>query len=762
MKLPSAILLTFAWVSLPLGGAEPPFIGGLAARGQASQGVAGTVLISELGCTACHASANAALAPKPGPDLSAVGARVAAGHLRKFIAEPSATKPGTTMPDVLAHLPAAERAGTANALTHYLVSLGGAAPAFAKTAPDAVERGRKLYHSIGCVACHSPEAPLPDSVPLGPLEEKYSVASLTKFLEDPLAVRPGGRMPDLKLDHFEAQDIASFLLRNQTSLAASPQPDPQLATRGKTLFTQHRCDACHTIGGARTQPASLPALSQVRSERGCLSTQAGAWPRYALSDSQRATIRMALAAQAEPVSVEDNVGLTLTRLNCLACHQRGELGGVPANRNPHFTGKDQTLGDQGRLPPSVTGVGAKLRREWLRDVVVNGASVRPYLNTRMPKFGAANTEALVDWLKELDTLPPAEFARVDKAAKPHEVGRELVGDKGFNCVACHTFRGKSAAAIRALDLMTMTDRLEENWFHHYLANPQAFSPLTIMPGFWPDGKSPLPDVLGGDPGRQRDALWQYLARGPEAGEPRGLVLEPLVLEVKNEAVILRRAFPGIGKRGIGVGYPAGINLSFDAEQMRLASIWSGGFIEASSLWRGQGAGQARILGRDTVNFSPGPAFAVLASADAPWPVIEAKEIKANPGAPVAVEARAVSPADSLAFKGYSLDAQRRPTFRYQLGAVLVEDFFLDVKAGDAKPHFIRSVKLPQAPPPGLHFRVAADKSIAERGANSFTVGQGLLVKLSSPAIVRDASGAKELLLPVKGAFTVEYHLIEKR
>jgi hypothetical protein len=450
-----------------------------------------------------------------------------------------------------------------------------------------------------------------------------------------------------------------------------------------------------------------------------------------------------LAVQSEPFATADNVALTLTRMNCLACHQRGELGGVPANRSAHFTGRDENLGEQGRLPPPLTGVGAKLKREWLRDVVVNGASVRPYLNTRMPKFGAADTEALAGWFKELDTLPPAEFARVEKAAKPHEIGRELAGDKGFNCVACHTFREKSAAAIRALDLMSLTEWLEENWFHHYLANPQRFSALTIMPNFWPDGKSPLANVLGGDPGRQRDALWQYLSRGPEAGEPRGLVLEPLMLEVKNEAVILRRAYPGIGKRGIGVGYPAGINLSFDAGQMRLGSIWSGGFIEASSLWRGQGAGQARILGKDAVNFPAGPAFAVLNSLSASWPTNDSGSL------------------ENVAFKGYSLDAQRRPTFRYQLGGVLVEDSFLDVKAGESKPHLVRSVKFSQSPLPGLHFRVAADRVIAERGANAFAVGKGLLVKLSAPGIVRDADGAKELLLPVTKSFTVEYHLIQK-
>lgn len=738
----------FAWfialgLSLPVAGAEPPFIGGLAGHEKASPKLSGAVLVSELSCAACHTTARAEFAAKPGPDLSAVGARVLGGHLQKFIAAPSATKPGTTMPDVLGHLPAAERAATADALAHYLASLGSAPPAFAKPAPDSVERGRKLYHSVGCVACHSPEAPLVDSVPLGPLAEKYSVASLAKFLEDPLAVRPGGRMPDLKLDHFEAQDIASFLLRNQTSLNAGFKANPQLAARGKALFAQHRCDACHTTGSMRATPA-LAALDKVRPERGCLSSQPGAWPQYPLTDAQRSAVRAALAAPATPLSIAENVELSLTRLNCLACHQRGELGGVTANRNAHFTGKDENLGDQGRIPPPLTGVGAKLKATWLRDVVVNGASVRPYLNTRMPKFGAANTESLAGWLKQLDTLPPVEFARVRQAEKPHEAGRDLAGSKNFNCIACHTFREKSAAPIRALDLMSMTERLEENWFHHYMTSPQRFSPLTIMPGFWPDGKSPLPDVLGGDPGKQRDALWQWLARGPEAGEPRGLVLEPLVVAVTNEAVIIRRAFPGIGKRGIGVGYPAGISLSFDAGQMRLGSIWSGGFIEASGIWRGQGAGQAHLLGKDTVNFPPGVAFAVLESPGSPWPTNQAKQ------------------AEGFAFKGYSLDAQQRPTFRYEFGDLLVEDAFLDVKSGDAKPHFVRSLKFPQRPPPpGLHFRVATDKQIEAREANVFAVGKGLLVRLSAPGVVREADGARELLLPVRGAFTVEYHLTGK-
>jgi len=737
----------FAWLLglLVMAGwakAEPPFIAGFARHPQTPPRLAGSVLLSELGCAACHASGNAALAPKPAPDLTGVAGRIQAAHLLRFIENPAATKPGTTMPGGLSHLSAAERTTTATALAHYLASLGGAPPNSTPPAADSIERGRKLYHAVGCVACHSPETPLADSVPLGPVAEKYSLASLTKFLEDPLAVRPGGRMPDLKLDHFEAVDIAGYLLRGQAP-SASFEPDPQLAARGRELFTQHRCDACHAVGGARSTP-TLPPLDKLRPAHGCLSGRTGPWPDYPLSDAQRGALRAALAVQAEPLGAAENVELALTRLNCLACHARGEPGGVPASRNAHFTGRDENLGDQGRLPPPLTGVGAKLKAAWLRAVVVNGASVRPYLHTRMPKFGAANTGALADQLRQLDTLPPAEFARVADRDKPHEAGRELAGSRAFNCVACHTFRGQSAAPIRALDLMTMAERLEENWFHHYLANPQRFSPLTIMPGFWPDGKSPLPNLLGGDPGRQRDALWQWLAQGPEAGEPSGLVLEPLVVEVKDEAVIIRRAFPGIGKRGIGVGYPGGINIAFDAAQMRLASVWSGGFIEASGIWRGQGAGQARLLGKDVVNFPTGPAFAVLATPNTLWPGLDPTP-RPSP--------------DS--FLGYSLDAQQRPTFHYAVGGFGVEDFFIERRAAAGQVHLERTLKFPAAPPAGLHFRVAADKRIEALGENVFAVGSGLRVRLPAAAVVRDSGSGKELLLPVRGTFTVEYHLTAK-
>ena len=721
------------------GAAESPVIGGLEREG--AEKFAAAVLVSELGCAACHASGQAAFAAKAGPDLSAVGGRVNGAHLQRFIANPSSVKPGTTMPDVLGHLPEAERDDAANELAHYLALLGKPA-ALALPAAEAVERGRALYHSVGCVACHSPEKALPSSVPLGPVAEKYSLVSLTEFLKGPLAARPGGRMPDSHLEHDEAEDIASYLLREQKAVPESFQPDTALAARGKELFVEHRCHACHSVG-EKVAPPALTAFSKLRAGEGCLSEKRGAWPHYPLSATQRVAVKAALAEEAKTWTPAEQVQLSLTRLNCIACHARDGLGGVAANRSEYFTGREESLGEQGRIPPSLTGVGAKLKAAWMREVIAHGEGVRTTMNTRMPKFGAANAEPLVAAFKHLDTLPPAKFERLPQSAKPHQMGRELAGTKGLNCIACHTFRGKKTA-IGGPELTTMTERLEENWFHHFLAQPQQFAPLTVMPNFWPDGKSPLPAVLGGDPAQQRSALWQFLAQGPEAGEPAGLVLEPLVVEVRDEAVIVRRAFPGIGKRGIGVGYPGGINLAFDAAQMRLASVWSGGFIEASGLWRGQGSGQARILGNDTVNFPPGPAFAVLESPATAWPALDA-----TPGK---------SP---FTFQGYTLDAQQRPTLRYAVDGLAAEDFFIERRDPAGKLYLERTLKFPSAPPAGMHFRVAVENVIEPRGTNEFAIGKNLLVRLPSAPLLRDADGAKELLLPVRGDSKLEYHLTAK-
>jgi hypothetical protein len=69
-------------------------------------------------------------------------------------------------------------------------------------------------------------------------------------------------------------------------------------------------------------------------------------------------------------------------------------------------------------------------------------------------------------------------------------------------------------------------RLREEWIVKWLADPQKIAPGTQMPQFWPfdeQGKpiAVIPDVLGGDPARQMEAVAAYIIdigrRGGGAG-----------------------------------------------------------------------------------------------------------------------------------------------------------------------------------------------------------------------------------------------------
>ena len=175
---------------------------------------AGQLLLGELNCTSCHAADGQA--KKQAPDPGCGRLRVRAGHLKKFLADPQAVKPGTTMPNLFAGDPA--RDAKVEALVHFLASTGTPR----QTRPDlkAVIRGRDTYAKVGCAACHGPRDNAGEpgkqtfafAVPLGDLKGKYTIPALAAFLANPLQTRPAGRMPHL-LKPNEAQDVAHYLLQ---------------------------------------------------------------------------------------------------------------------------------------------------------------------------------------------------------------------------------------------------------------------------------------------------------------------------------------------------------------------------------------------------------------------------------------------------------------------------------------------------------------------------------------------------------------------
>lgn len=849
----------------------------------------GGLLLSELGCVACHEAPSPVFAPKTAPILDSVGGRVRVAYLRALLSAPHKAKAGTAMPHLLA-----DDAESVTALVHLLASTGKLAEE--KPAPKNVANGKQLFDRSGCAVCHgtrkddgSENKRLPTQTPLGDLKAKYSAPSLTAFLQDPLHVRPGGRMPRV-LDAKDSKDVAHYLLQGlkvvgaagkgsanyayyegdfenvpdfaklkpkatgkasgfdlgvaprgtnyavkfeavlpveqegqysftlhsddgsqlsidgkmvvnndgihppqskggkaklkkgnhrvvvgffqggggatlrasvsgpgladadlgdlvaatEDDLKKRPAPkveeeekfvlDPALADKGAELFGSLGCASCHQLkhkGKAIASKVKGPPLGKLTAGKGCLSeTPAKNLPRYGLSASQKKSLAAAFTPEQVAPSNEAKVANTMLTFDCYACHVRDKVGGPHDETNKTFQTTQPEMGDEGRLPPPLDGVGAKMKADYLADLLDKGVHDRPYMHARMPGFGKANVGHLVALFEANDKLaavPAVKYPFADARVKSD--GRKLTGDGMMACIKCHTFAGKKAEGVQGMDMVKMTQRVKRDWFHHYLMDPQAIRPGTRMPGSFPNGKSFFPDVLDGSPAQQIEALWSYLSDGTGARPPLGVGKAYLPLNPEKTAILYRNFIDGAGPRAIGVGYPEKSHLAFDANELRVAMIWQGMFIDAARHWTDRGAGFEGPLGDNVVKMPTGPTLALLEKGP-DWP--------------------ASAKAAGQRFKGYKLSKDDRPTFLYTVGDVSVEDFPTAFAVGKEQGIRRTFTLTAEKAPPNLYLRAAVGTSIEVRKGEYYVTNgnQTLKVKLTGngTASVRGTVDGKKQLM----------------
>src|SRR5947209_14120277 len=112
------------------------------------------------------------------------------------------------------------------------------------------------------------------------------------------------------------------------------------------------------------------------------------------------------------------------------------------------------MGDEGRVPPPLDGVGAKLDTDYFKHILDQGAHDRPYMHTRMPGFGLANVGPLVETFAGVDTLPvvPAVTFK-ETTGKIKAAARHLVGGQAFGCIKCHTFAKFKAEGVQGINML---------------------------------------------------------------------------------------------------------------------------------------------------------------------------------------------------------------------------------------------------------------------------------------------------------------------
>ena len=667
-----------------------------------TQSQAGDVLISDLRCAACHQGVRRdSLTEKAAPDLTGAGVRIRPDYLRKFLVSPSTVHPGTTMPDVLASRPDAEKEKIAEALTHFLVAQSTASPEKVAAVEIDRQQGKALFHSVGCVACHGPKeansdvpqkpkrndedddddpsavakkAIKPILIPLGHVDRKYTVKSLSEFLFQPLRVRTSGRMPDMKLTPAESVALAGYLMGTEPLPAQVLTPDPTLVENGKKYFVELNCAACHALPGIAAA-ASVRSLKDADFSRGCLSKSTTRSPRFVLDEKQIQAI-VASVRQEQPADSDKlTVAKTLTAFRCIACHVRDDFGGVHESYNPYFASSEQKLGDDGRIPPPLTLVGAKMQPTWLKKVLFDGESIRHYMATRMPQYGSPNLQHLpevfarLDVLKSVEMKIPSPESRSESEREREKLlraaGRELLGDKGLNCIACHNFNGKFGQGYQGIDLLTSYQRLQPGWFNSFLRNPGAFRPRTTMPTAWPNGVAAHKTILDGDTDRQIEAIWYYLSLGTSAADPSGIRSISTKISVDDVAKVIRGRSRVAGFRGIAVGLPEKLSYAFNAETGTLTTIWQGDFVSVN--WSGQGSGDFNPSG-ENITLAQDVSFAQFADDNAPWPLmpVMTKEARTNPNP--------LYPKNvGYQFRGYVLGEMSVPTLMYRSGTIEIED-----------------------------------------------------------------------------------------
>jgi cytochrome c2 len=420
--------------------------------------------------------------------------------------------------------------------------------------------------------------------------------------------------------------------------------DPNLAAQGKELFTSLNCAACHEYkqGNDTLKPQhQATELAKIDLTKGCLAESvSGKSANYRLSEAQRSSIQQALKALKDVASQPEalaaltsgpaKIHQTFLAFNCYACHQRGLYGGAEKIRDSVFETTMKEMGDEGRLPPSLNGVGDKLRDDWLAKLLNEGANNRQnYMLTHMPRYGSGAIGHLKDLLIAADRKPEPAPDTIVKFSEPDyrikAAGRHMVGGNSLSCIKCHDFGQYPSIGIRAINLASMTSRLREDWFVRYLANPQEYRPGTRMPAAWPFGTTSLPDLLEGKPELQIRAVWMYLSDGEKAAIPAGLIREPIELVATDAPLVYRNFIEGAGSRGIGIAFPEKVNLAWDANNMRLAMIWHGAFIDASRHWTGRGQGFTGPSGDEILAMPDGRPVAYLTTPDQAWPEGLARE-----------------------------------------------------------------------------------------------------------------------------------------
>jgi mono/diheme cytochrome c family protein len=474
----------------------------------------GKRLFIKLGCHGCHLADGYSNEGKVGPRLLRISSKVNSSWLYRWIKNPKDYLPKTRMPEF--GFNEEDLMGTT---AYLLASSDKNYELSSKFESGDEDKGKKLFESVGCQACHTLNGKGGTHAPdLSRIASKVNADWLVTWIRNPHSYNSKSKMPNLRLDEEQASDLAAYLMQFGKKelipgLEAKLQ-DPALIKHGETVIRRRGCFACHDIKGMENEGRIAPELSSF-GRKMIAELEFGdshiphTWENWAKTKLKKPdSFRTERVLDKMP-----NFHLAPDEIDALVVLLRGFNGSkVPENYRRILSEKEKIIEKGRRLitkyncrgchnvegkggdiqkylkakaqypPPLDMGdyhVGERLKASWLFSFLRNPTPVRTWIKVKMPSFSFTDKEVR-DLTAYFEALSPSSGYEAgtnqSKDSFVAQKGAEMVGY--MDCGRCHDDGQKG------IEFSLASQRLRQNWIPKWLKDTRAMIPWTPMPSHW--------------------------------------------------------------------------------------------------------------------------------------------------------------------------------------------------------------------------------------------------------------------------------------